>query len=231
MADTLVERITGQATADAVPVEIELIMTDTSLFGPSTHGDDTHTDISDDETTEAAGAAEADEPALLVGFGPIPAGLAREIALGTLDKSADDTARRQIRRLFLHPATGQLAAMESTSRLFTTNQRRFIRFRDQGHCRTPWCDAPIRHTDHVKPHSQGGQTHTDNGAGACQACNHAKQAPGWTTQPAPDGSIITTTPTGHQYRSQLPDPPGTAPRAPDLDQRLTALQQRGRLAA
>ena len=33
MADTLVERITGQATAEAVPVEIRLVMTDQALVG------------------------------------------------------------------------------------------------------------------------------------------------------------------------------------------------------
>ena len=34
MADTLVERVTGQTTAAAVPVEIHLVMTDTTLLGP-----------------------------------------------------------------------------------------------------------------------------------------------------------------------------------------------------
>ena len=32
MADTLVERVTGQATADAVPVEVQLVMTDEALL-------------------------------------------------------------------------------------------------------------------------------------------------------------------------------------------------------
>ena len=32
MADTLVERVTGQATATAVPVEVQLVMTDTTLL-------------------------------------------------------------------------------------------------------------------------------------------------------------------------------------------------------
>ena len=49
MADTLVERVTGQATADEVSAEIGLIMTDSALFG----GDDT--------------------PAELTGYGPVPA--------------------------------------------------------------------------------------------------------------------------------------------------------------
>ena len=56
MADALVERVTGQATADAVNAEIQLVMTDRSLLG------DDH------------------EPARIAGFGPIPAALARDIA-------------------------------------------------------------------------------------------------------------------------------------------------------
>ena len=51
MADTLVERVTGQARADAVPVEIHLHLPDTTLF--------------DDDP----------EPADLDGYGPIPAPL------------------------------------------------------------------------------------------------------------------------------------------------------------
>ncbi|MFW0769375.1 hypothetical protein ACLRGH_05020, partial [Arthrobacter koreensis] len=32
MADTLVERVTGQAAADRVPVEVQLVITDRTLF-------------------------------------------------------------------------------------------------------------------------------------------------------------------------------------------------------
>ncbi|HEX6197333.1 MAG TPA: hypothetical protein VFZ37_15570, partial [Jiangellaceae bacterium] len=56
MADTLVERLTGQATADSVDAEIALIMTEGALFDGDT------------------------EPAELVGYGPIPAATARDIA-------------------------------------------------------------------------------------------------------------------------------------------------------
>ncbi|WP_375499182.1 DUF222 domain-containing protein [uncultured Jatrophihabitans sp.] len=207
MADTLVERITGQTTATAVPVEIELIMTDTTLFTPdTTNTDDLDADADADldlDVEDVEGGAD-DEPGLLVGFGPIPAGLARELALGC----EGDTVRRRIRRLFLHPSTRQLAAMESTSRLFTDNERRFIRLRDHGTCRTPWCGAPIRHTDHIRAHGQGGRTDVGNGQGLCEACNYAKQAPGWRAGATTNGTIITETPTGQHYRSQQPDPPG-----------------------
>ena len=57
MADTLVERVTGQTTATAVPVEVHLVMTDTTLLGTGT--DRRHTD-----------AEAVDVPAHLEGYGP-----------------------------------------------------------------------------------------------------------------------------------------------------------------
>jgi hypothetical protein len=120
-----------------------------------------------------------------------------------------------LRRLFTRPADGQLAAMESRRRLFTADQRHFVRMRDQT-CRQPWCDAPIRHIDHVRPAEDGGPTDVINGQGYCVACNHAKQAPGWHAEPPRPGrpDIVITTPTGHRYRSRAPDPPGARPPEP-----------------
>lgn len=40
--------------------------------------------------------------------------------------------------------------MDSRARLFPAGLRRFIRARDDT-CRTPYCDAPIRHLDHIVP--------------------------------------------------------------------------------
>ncbi|MCW2528130.1 MAG: endonuclease, partial [Pseudonocardiales bacterium] len=113
--------------------------------------------------------------------------------------------------LYTNPTTGQLAAMDTKARLFTSNLRLFLLLRDQT-CRTPYCDAPVRHADHVQPFEQGGKTDIANAQGLCEACNHAKQAAGWYQRPAPDGSgdIITNTPTGPLYRSRAPDPPGPA---------------------
>jgi hypothetical protein len=181
MADTLVQRVTGQATAPATPVEVNLVMSDRSLLGAD------------------------DEPAHLAGYGPVPAPLARRML-----READDTTRIWVRRLFTRPETGQLVAMDSQRRFFDGGLRRFLIARDQ-YCRTPWCGAPIRHGDHVIPVQDGGPTSADNGQGLCQACNHTKQAPGWRTAPAPAGAaeaVTITTPTGHTYTSRAPDPPG-----------------------
>jgi hypothetical protein len=119
-----------------------------------------------------------------------------------------------IRRLYTHPRSGQPIAMDSRQRGLTPAQRHFIRLRDQ-HCRTPYCDAAIRHTDHATPHSHAGPTNCGNAQGRCEACNYTKQAPGWHEQviPGPAGRHQTkiTTPTGHTYTSTNPDPPGPTP--------------------
>ena len=93
--------------------------------------------------------------------------------------------------------------MDSRARLFPAGLARFIRLRDQI-CRTPWCDAPIRHIDHVVPHGADGPTSGPNGQGLCEACNHAKQALGWRARGGLDGSAETTFPTGHSHRTRPP---------------------------
>ncbi|WP_167323038.1 HNH endonuclease, partial [Rhodococcoides kroppenstedtii] len=110
------------------------------------------------------------------------------------------------------PDTGHLTAVESVARCFPTGLARLIDLRDRT-CRTPWCDAPIRHHDHIRPHEDGGPTTADNGLGLCAACNHAKQGDGWTTTRTenPDETDRHTvefrTPTGHTYRSISPSLP------------------------
>src|SRR5438067_228926 len=104
MADTAVERLTGQARAGDVPIEINLLMTDAALLG----GD-------------LAGSARTNEPAHVEGYGPIPAPMARHLVFGP----GADTPM-WLRRLFTRPGDGQLAAMDSRRRTFTPNQRHFI---------------------------------------------------------------------------------------------------------
>jgi hypothetical protein len=187
MADTLVERVTGQTRAADVAVEVTLVI--------------------DADTLLAGGT----EPALLEGV-PLPAGTARDLVLQRGD------APTWLRRLYTHPDTGELITMDSRRRLFTPAQRKFIALRDQT-CRTPWCEAPIRHADHIRPVEHGRATSIDNADGLCAACNHAKQAPDWHARPGPGAVIDLTTPTGHRYHSRPPQPPGTAKQSP-LEQRL-----------
>jgi Domain of unknown function (DUF222)/HNH endonuclease len=203
MADTLVERVTGQASASAMGVEVKLVMTDQTLWN---HGEGSH------------------EPAQVQGFGPIPAELARRIA-----RAAAETAGLWLRRLYTRPDTGRLVAMESRMRRFEGGLAEFLIVRDQV-CRTPWCDAPVRHGDHVISSEDGGATSEGNGQGLCEACNHAKSAIGWRASPGPAGAggyVETVTPTGHVYRSRAPDPPGSRSRdCPECDELLGRMELR-----
>lgn len=210
MADALVERLTGQTTAGDIPVEVTVLITDTALTANADNNAGTDTDTDDGSAAAAAAAVAGDpaglhEPAVLLDHGPIPAGLARDL----IYRSSPDTPR-WLRRAYRDPATGALTALDPR-RHFTPNQARFIKLRDQ-FCTTPYCDAPIRHTDHIRDHHRGGPTTTGNGRGGCQACNHAKQAPGWHTSagPAP-GQITFRTPTGHRYTNAPTTPPGARP--------------------
>ena len=156
--------------------------------------------------TDRALLAGDHEPAQLDGYGPIAAEHARDLLAQAQDV--------RIRRLYTHPGTGELVAMDATSRRFPDRLKTFLTLRDRT-CRTPWCDAPIRHTDHATRVADGGATSADNGQGLCAACNYAKEAHGWQTAPAPDSTtghhrIQTTTPTGHTYTSRPPPMPGAA---------------------
>jgi hypothetical protein len=197
MADALVERTTG-TPGGISGVEIQLVITDRTLFQGNS------------------------EPARLPGYGTVPAGWARTLINpppgGT--GRADDTAfTLWLRRLYTHPGTGELIAMDSRARLFPAGHRRFILARDDT-CRSPYCDAPIRHLDHIIPWHTGGLTTTDNAAGLCEACNHTKETPGWKARPAPGPrhTLKLTTPTGHSYYSTAPPLPGTPLRPSATDQ-------------
>jgi hypothetical protein len=154
--------------------------------------------------TDRALLAGAATPAQVPGYGTVPAGWARDLISQT-------PSAVWLRRLYTHPEDGSLVAMESTRRLFDGRLRRFLAARD-GTCRTPWCDAPVRHLDHVVDHASGGPTSATNGQGLCVRCNHTKQQPGWRAipEPAPDPrtwhtpTVVTTTPTGHRYASTAP---------------------------
>jgi hypothetical protein len=201
MADILVQRVTGQATATAVPVEIHLVMSESTLLGAGT---------------------DSDQPAQLAGHGPIPADLARRLAVAAADAEA-----AWLRRLYATPDAGRLIGMDSQRRAFPAGLARFIEVRDQ-FCRTPWCDAPIRHIDHALPHHQDGATSEENGNGVCAQCNYARQAPGWRVRPRPGPrhTLDITTPTGHTYRSTAPAPPGTPPAQRRPGQRENARRAR-----
>ena len=139
-------------------------------------------------------------------FGHVPAVLARRLV-----READQA---WVSRLYAHPESGELVAMDARRRTFSGRLRRLLVWRDQT-CRMPWCEAPIRHADHVRAHAAGGPTALGNGAGLCEACNYVKEASGWRAEviSGPPGQVIEfTTPSGHRYRSRPPTAPGHHPR-------------------
>jgi hypothetical protein len=170
-------------------------------------------------------------PARLAGYGIVPGEWARKAIRGELMADAGPIGGEAVgsapappglvqspelnvwlRRLYSAPASGELVAIDSKARLFPPGLRRFIQVRDDT-CRTPYCDAPIRHHDHIIPWHKDGPTTSTNGQGLCEACNHIKETPGWAaktvTRPGQRHSVETRTPTGHTYRSKAPPLPGT----------------------
>ena len=185
MADTLVERVTGRPADQPVPVSVNVVISDQALFG-----------------VESAAA-------VIAGYGPVPSALARKLIAEAV---ADQRSQATLRRLYATPATGALVALESRARVFPKGLAEFVGVRDQ-RCRTPYCDAPIRHRDHAKPHRAGGTTSAVNGLGLCEHCNYLKESDGWTVTStnAENGTHTAefTTPTGARHRSTAPPMPGT----------------------
>ena len=138
-----------------------------------------------------------DEPARVPGHGPIPAWLGRRLV-----READ---KAWVRRLFVSPTTRELVAMSSRRRLFPGKLRDFLVLRDEV-CRTPWCDAPVRHVDHPQPHARGGSTTSDNAQGLCESCNYVKETPGWSAT-AEGSSVTTRSPSAQMHVTRPPPAP------------------------
>lgn len=199
MADTVYERVTGRAADAPVPVALNLVMSDTTLAG-------------DD-----------DELGWLDGYGPVPAGFCRALTADEASHADGAEVRSTLRRLYRHPSSGQLVAMESKARIFPKGLAVLIERRDRT-CRTPFCNARIRHHDHANPDRRGGPTNAVNGLGLCEACNYAKEASGWTVTTGEAGGEHHAefhTPTGAVYRSVAPPLPG-----PPVRRKLSLLEGR-----
>lgn len=149
-------------------LDVGIVITDTALLGRE----------DDAETAE------------LEGYGTIPAHIVRDTLLGrppgylrsAEDEHPDEVISAFFRRLYRSPRTGDLIAMESRARAFPAGLARMIRWRDTT-CRTPWCNAKIRHSDHVVSHHRGGATSFANGQGLCARCNFLKEHGLWILSP------------------------------------------------
>ncbi|MCI4010977.1 DUF222 domain-containing protein [Brevibacterium sp. ZH18] len=157
--------------------------------------------------SEESLVAPGDSPGWLPGFGPVPAGAARKFL-------AENEAAVFLRRLYARPSDGQLVRMDSKRREFSGLLRRMVIIRDDV-CRSPWCDAQIKHADHADPYAAGGETGWCNASGLCAACNFAKELPGWSHEATPE-KLIVKTPTGHRYEVRT-KPIVSPARSPGID--------------
>ncbi|WP_091327414.1 DUF222 domain-containing protein [Arthrobacter sp. cf158] len=235
MADTLTERVTG-TPGGVSGINLNLVMTDRTLF----QGDPEPARLEgygivpsewarallveeqggseDQPRRDANPLVEGPRDAHLLAEGPMAEHPVAEgprdahpLVEGPRDQDLADRSEFKVllRRLYTAPGSGELLTMDSKARFFPQRLRRFIHIRDHT-CRTPYCDAPIRHIDHVVPWHSEGSTHLHNGAGLCEACNHTKEHPGWAAKSMPGGvhTIRVSTPTGHSYESKAPPLPG-----------------------
>jgi hypothetical protein len=185
LVDTLVQRVLaphvtsseGPVAPAEVPLVIHVVVPDDVLLGDS------------------------DGSGYVDGYGSVPGDLLRE----WIAHHAETGVLDWVTRLYEKPETGELVAMEKGGRFFEGKLAEFLRLRDQ-RCSTRYCEAPVRHLDHVVDHAKGGQTSAWNGQGTCECCNYSKQALGWSARPRPGPrhTIETVTPTGHRYLSTAP---------------------------
>jgi|GEM_PF-1548421 len=191
-------RAAGRTTGNlgVVPVTIDLVISDRALLGNG-----------EEPATVLSGGASRN-------CGPIPAAVARVLIANGLAAQSSEQPLVWLRKLYANDR-GALVATSSRQRFHPDGLATMLRLRDQGICRTPWCDAPIRHSDHITPWSQGGATTFDNSAGQCVRCNQSKDAPGWNAQTTAKDvderhQISYREPTGEEVRSVAPKLPKPA---------------------
>ncbi|TNB74163.1 DUF222 domain-containing protein [Arthrobacter sp. BB-1] len=151
-----------------------------------------------------------DEPAVLDGYGPIPASMARQLL-------ADGAG--SFRRVLLDPNDGTPLEIGRTSYRLTKAMRKALHLRD-GKCAFPGCsnNALDNETDHLKAWQHGGTTGISNLAQLCPKHHRLKHNSGWEpTSATKDEPPGWTSPTGRQYQAEQPDreppqwPPGILP--------------------
>jgi len=135
----------------------------------------------------------ADNPAELLGYGPIPAALVR-----------DRATEADWRRLIIEPVTGFLLDHGSVIYRPPVELADYMMARDR-RCRFPGCNtrATICDVDHNIPAPRG-NTSATNCFCLCRRHHRLKTFGGWTVTLQPDGSCLWTSPGGRQFAS---DPP------------------------
>lgn len=177
--DLAVEALSGApvTSGDApVGVEVGVLMRPETLFGAD------------------------DASAVLQGYGPVPAGLARALAT---------SGRSWVRRFFTTTDGHRVVDVDPRRRRFPETVARMVRATDDL-CARPWCECRVREIDHVTAYAAGGETTPANAQGLCRADNLLKQTRGWRVDQDATGVRTWRTPTGHRYAA-LDPPRGTPP--------------------
>lgn len=133
-----------------------------------------------------------DQPAELVGYGPISPQTARRMA-------RDATKWTPVER---DPNTEEILRV-GRRRKVTSGLQRWLRARD-GTCRFPGCrsSAVISEIDHTKPWAQGGVTDHDNLEHLCRRHHMFKTRGFWKACQPVAGIIEWTSPGGRRYRTE-----------------------------
>ena len=106
------------------------------------------------------------------------------IAFAVVIAIAEKVGRKERPIEKLTTRDGIVIGRDSRQRLFTGRLAAVIRARDGDRCRESYCDAPIRHVDHVRRWADGGRTEFDNGRGLCAFHNHVREVRGWRAEVA-----------------------------------------------
>ncbi|MGX5717323.1 DUF222 domain-containing protein [Arthrobacter sp. MAHUQ-56] len=150
---------------------------------------------------------QTDEPAMLDGYGPIPASMARQLVANGAES---------FYRVLVDPRDGAPLEIGRTSYRVTKAMRAWLRLRD-GKCPFPGCsnNSLDNDADHLLAWANGGTTGISNLAQPCRKHHRLRHTTGWTPTPAsknePPGW---TSPTGRRYTSEHQDweppwwPPG-----------------------
>jgi hypothetical protein len=133
----------------------------------------------------------------LRGHGPIPAALARALAV-------DPTG--SWRRILTDDHGHYLHAGARSYRPGAALDRH-VRLRDQP-CRFPGCRTAAEHTEihHILAWADGGETTPQNLHALCPNHHRMKHHTRWQVTRCPDGSTRWTAPTGRNYLQPPPDP-------------------------
>jgi hypothetical protein len=139
--------------------------------------------------TPQAARGLADDPAELLGYGPIPASAARDIA-----------ADAEWRAFLLDAADGTFQGLGTTTYRPTRRLDDHIAARDET-CSFLHCDQPAElcDTEHAIPYNKGGPTDEHNCAPMCRRHHRLKTHGGWQVVRNRDGTVIWTSPLGLTY--------------------------------